>query len=37
MPRTSDTPPPVDLSFLLMAIKGPIQSAIEEHLDKEFA
>ena len=27
----------VDLSFLLMAIKGPIQSAIEEHLDKEFA
>jgi hypothetical protein len=27
----------VDLSFLLLAIKGPIQSAIQEHLDKEFA
>ena len=27
----------VDLSFLLMAIKSPIQNAIEEHLDKEFS
>lgn len=27
----------VDLSFLLLAIKGPITEAIEEHLDKEFA
>lgn len=26
----------VELSFLLLAIKGPIEQAIKEHLEKEF-